>query len=200
MEVIIMPSYHISSSGKLVKCKSDPCKLHAGTDFHAENLKEAQKMAEKAIMNNNNSTKTTRNVKLSENTQKLAQNYYNNLLNYAEGYNYENEMEAAHGLRSGEHWRARIANIKKLDALNDAREALKGLMPTYDWPIDSTRKVPESFLKAVGRFEIAANAEKADSNDKTRAARDRAWNKVRKEVQKVFSETIKEVDITPEPY
>ena len=195
-----MPSYHISSSGKLVKCKSDPCKLHAGTDFHAENLKEAQKMAEKAIMNNNNSTKTTRNVKLSENTQKLAQNYYNNLLNYAEGYNYENEMEAAHGLRSGEHWRARIANIKKLDALNDAREALKGLMPTYDWPIDSTRKVPESFLKAVGRFEIAANAEKADSNDKTRAARDRAWNKVRKEVQKVFSETIKEMDITPEPY
>lgn len=46
-----MPCFHISSSGKLVKCKNDPCKLHAGSDFQAENLKEAQKIAEKAISN-----------------------------------------------------------------------------------------------------------------------------------------------------
>lgn len=43
-----MPSFHISTSGKLVQCKNDPCKLHAGTDFQAKDLKEAQKMAEQA--------------------------------------------------------------------------------------------------------------------------------------------------------
>lgn len=190
-----MPCYHISSSGKLVKCKSDPCKLHAGTDFHAENLKEAQKLAEDAIKNNN-TTKST----LSKNTQKLAQNYYNNILNYAEGVNYENEMEAAHGLRSGEHWRARIENIKKLDAYNDACGALKQLLPTYDWPIDNSKEVPIGLIRAVGRFEIAAKAEEADSTDKTRRARDRAWKKVTKEARNIFQGLIKEVDITPEPY
>ena len=48
-----MPSFHISSSGKLVKCKNDPCKLHAGTDFRAKDLKEAQKLAENAMNNSN---------------------------------------------------------------------------------------------------------------------------------------------------
>lgn len=48
-----MPSFHISSSGKLVKCKNDPCKLHAGSDFQAKNLKEAQKMAEKVTKSSN---------------------------------------------------------------------------------------------------------------------------------------------------
>lgn len=44
-----MPCYHISSSGKLVKCKSDPCKLHAGTDFHKK-LKSLPKMRLKTII------------------------------------------------------------------------------------------------------------------------------------------------------
>ena len=48
-----MPSFHISSSGKLVQCKNDPCKLHAGTDFQAKDLKEAQKLAENTMSNNN---------------------------------------------------------------------------------------------------------------------------------------------------
>ena len=48
-----MPSFHISSSGKLVQCKNDPCKLHAGTDFQAKDLKEAQKLAENSTKNNN---------------------------------------------------------------------------------------------------------------------------------------------------
>lgn len=190
-----MPCYHIGSSGKLVKCKSDPCKLHAGTDFQAKNLKEAQKLAEDAIKNNN-TTKST----LSENTQKLAQNYYNNLLNYVEGVNHENEMEAAHGLRSGEHWRARIDNIKKLEAFNDAHGALRELLPTYDWPIDNSREVPISLIRAVGRFEIAAKAEQANSTDKTRLARTRAWKRVEKEGNKIFNGLLKEVNITPEPY
>ena len=195
-----MPSYHISSSGKLVKCKNDPCKLHAGTDFHAENLKEAQKMAEKAIMSNN-STKSTNNVvELSENTQKLAQNYYNNILAYAEGWNYENEMEAAHGYRSGEFQKARLENIKKSDAFSDAREALCGLMPTYDWPIDSTKKVPKSLMRAVGRFEIAAKAEDTNSTDETRLARAKAWDKVEKEGNKILRGLIRKIDIPQEPY
>lgn len=48
-----MPSFHISSSGKLVQCKNDPCKLHVGTDFQAKDLKEAQKLAENTMSNNN---------------------------------------------------------------------------------------------------------------------------------------------------
>lgn len=48
-----MPSFHISTSGKLVQCKNDPCKLHAGTDFQAKDLKEAQKLAENTMSNSN---------------------------------------------------------------------------------------------------------------------------------------------------
>lgn len=195
-----MPSYHISSSGKLVKCKSDPCKLHAGTDFQAENLKDAQKMAEKAIMNNNNSTRSARDVELSENTQKLVQNYYNNILDYAESCNYENEMAAAHGYRSSEFHKARLEGIKKSEAFSDAHEAMCCLSPTYDWPIDSTRKVPKSLIRAVGRFEIAAKAEDANSTDETRLARAKAWDKVEREKNKILRELIKKVDIPPEPY
>lgn len=46
-----MPSYHISSSGKLVKCKNDPCKLHAGSDFQAENRTQAKQIAQNIIAN-----------------------------------------------------------------------------------------------------------------------------------------------------
>lgn len=195
-----MPSYHISSSGKLVKCKNDPCKLHAGADFHAENLKEAQKLAEHAIMSNN-STKSTNNVELSENTQRLAQNYYNNILNYAEGCNLENKMEATYGYRSSEFQSARLANIKKSNSFSDAREALCCLLPTYDWPIDDSKKAPKSFIRAVGRFEIAAKAEKANSTDETRLATVAAWNKVEKEVNKIYRDLTKnQVKITPASY
>ena len=41
-----MPSYHVSSSGKVVKCASDPCKLHNGTDVQANSAEEATKMLE----------------------------------------------------------------------------------------------------------------------------------------------------------
>lgn len=47
-----MPSYHISSSGRLVQCKNDPCKLHAGSDFRAENRTQAKQIAQNIIANN----------------------------------------------------------------------------------------------------------------------------------------------------
>lgn len=44
-----MPSYHISTSGQVVKCASDPCRLHGGSDFYAKNLEEAQKIGETLV-------------------------------------------------------------------------------------------------------------------------------------------------------
>lgn len=46
-----MPSYHISSSGKVVQCSSDPCKLHAGTDFQAANQAQANQIGQTIIAN-----------------------------------------------------------------------------------------------------------------------------------------------------
>lgn len=44
-----MPSFHISTSGKLVKCKSDPCKLHGGSDINASTKHEAEIIYEKQL-------------------------------------------------------------------------------------------------------------------------------------------------------
>ena len=79
-----MPSYHISSSGKLVQCKNDPCKLHAGTDFQAENRTQAKQIAQNIIANNykNNNISLNKNdetEKLKEEAQK-SQTDTNNLV------------------------------------------------------------------------------------------------------------------------
>lgn len=79
-----MPSYHISSSGKLVQCKNDPCKLHAGTDFQAENRTQAKQIAQTIIANNykNNDISLNKNdetKKLKEEAQK-SQTNTNNLV------------------------------------------------------------------------------------------------------------------------
>lgn len=44
-----MPSFHISTSGKLVQCKSDPCKLHGGSDINASTKHEAEVIYEKQL-------------------------------------------------------------------------------------------------------------------------------------------------------
>lgn len=44
-----MPSFHISTSGKLVQCKSDPCKLHGGNDINASTKHEAEIIYEKQL-------------------------------------------------------------------------------------------------------------------------------------------------------
>lgn len=44
-----MPSFHISTSGKLVQCKSDPCKLHGGSDINASTKHEAEIIYEKQL-------------------------------------------------------------------------------------------------------------------------------------------------------
>lgn len=75
-----MPSFHISSSGKLVKCKNDPCKLHAGSDFQAENLQEAKKIAEK-VQNSSNSEVLSKKRKASFDKYKylsVSDNYRGN--------------------------------------------------------------------------------------------------------------------------
>lgn len=66
-----MPSYHISSSGKLVQCKNDPCKLHAGTDFQAENRTQAKQIAQNIIAD----TYKNNDVSLNKNdeTEKLKE-------------------------------------------------------------------------------------------------------------------------------
>ena len=79
-----MPSYHISSSGKLVKCKNDPCKLHAGSDFQAENRTQAKQIAQNIIANTykNNDISLNKNdetKKLKEEAQK-SQTNTNNLV------------------------------------------------------------------------------------------------------------------------
>lgn len=79
-----MPSFHISSSGKLVQCKNDPCKLHAGTDFQAENRTQAKQIAQNIIANNykNNDISLNKNdetKKLKEEAQK-SQADTNNLV------------------------------------------------------------------------------------------------------------------------
>lgn len=78
-----MPSFHISSSGKLVQCKNDPCKLHAGSDFQAENLKEAQKLAENAMSNNN-----------SESLNKVENSNTKDYNNIIKNMNYEEFSES----------------------------------------------------------------------------------------------------------
>lgn len=79
-----MPSYHISSSGRVVKCSSDPCKLHAGTDFQAENRTQAKQIAQNIIANNykNNNISLNKNEteKLKEEAQKSQANTNNNLV------------------------------------------------------------------------------------------------------------------------
>lgn len=52
-----MPSFHISSSGKLVKCKNDPCKLHAGGDISASSKHEAEIIYEKQLKNQHENEK-----------------------------------------------------------------------------------------------------------------------------------------------
>lgn len=44
-----MPSFHISTSGKLVQCKNDPCKLHGGSDINASTKHEAEVIYEKQL-------------------------------------------------------------------------------------------------------------------------------------------------------
>ena len=41
-----MPSYHVSSSGKVVKCASDPCRLHGGSDFQAKDAEQAEQIGQ----------------------------------------------------------------------------------------------------------------------------------------------------------
>lgn len=77
-----MPSYHISSSGKLVQCKNDPCKLHAGTDFQAENRTQAKQIAQNIIADTykNNDVSLNKNdetEKLKEEAQKSQANTNN---------------------------------------------------------------------------------------------------------------------------
>ena len=54
-----MPSYHVSSSGKVVKCASDPCKLHNGTDVQANSVGEATKMLEEQAAKDNETQAAT---------------------------------------------------------------------------------------------------------------------------------------------
>lgn len=67
-----MPSYHISSSGKLVQCKNDPCKLHAGTDFQAENRTQAKQIAQNIIANNYKNSDISLNKNETEKPKKEA--------------------------------------------------------------------------------------------------------------------------------
>lgn len=47
-----MPSYHVNkNTGELVKCASDPCKLHGGDDISADSLKDAEKIYEERLAN-----------------------------------------------------------------------------------------------------------------------------------------------------
>lgn len=48
-KVIIMPSFHISISGKLVQCVADPCKLHGGNDISASTKEEAETIYEERL-------------------------------------------------------------------------------------------------------------------------------------------------------
>lgn len=76
-----MPSYHVSSSGKVVKCASDPCHLHSGGDFQAKNAEEAEQIGQKVIAEqystqigaglSQNSAKTSKN---GEKTAETSQN------------------------------------------------------------------------------------------------------------------------------
>lgn len=67
-----MPSYHISSSGKLVQCKNDPCKLHAGSDFQAENRTQAKQIAQNIIANNYKNSNPSLSKNKTEKSKKEA--------------------------------------------------------------------------------------------------------------------------------
>lgn len=80
-----MPSYHISSSGRLVQCKNDPCKLHAGSDFHAENRTQAKQIAQTIIANNYKNSdlslnKNTETKKVKEEAPKSSTTTNNDLI------------------------------------------------------------------------------------------------------------------------
>lgn len=49
----------MSSSGKIVKCASDPCRLHNGTDIQASNAEEATRMFEEQAAKANETQATT---------------------------------------------------------------------------------------------------------------------------------------------
>lgn len=79
-----MPSFHISSSGRVVQCSSDPCKLHAGSDFQAENRTQAKQIAQNIIANNyknsNSSLSKNETKKLKEEVRKSSTDTNNNLV------------------------------------------------------------------------------------------------------------------------
>lgn len=66
-----MPSFHISSSGKVVQCSSDPCKLHAGSDFQAANQAQANQIGQNIIANTykNNDNCLSKNNKTEKSKQ-----------------------------------------------------------------------------------------------------------------------------------
>lgn len=79
-----MPSFHISSSGRVVQCSSDPCKLHAGSDFQAENRTQAKQIAQNIIANNyknsNSSLSKNETEKPKKDAPKSQANTNNNLV------------------------------------------------------------------------------------------------------------------------
>lgn len=80
-----MPSYHISSSGRLVQCKNDPCKLHAGSDFQAENRTQAKQIAQNIIAkdykdNNISLNKNNKAEKSKKEAQKSSTTTNNDLI------------------------------------------------------------------------------------------------------------------------
>ena len=69
-----MPSYHVSSSGKVVKCASDPCHLHSGGDFQAKNAEEAEQIGQKVVAEQYS---TQVGAGLSQNGEKTAETSQN---------------------------------------------------------------------------------------------------------------------------
>lgn len=209
-----MPSFHISSSGKLVQCKNDPCKLHAGTDFQAKDLKEAQKMAEQASTSSSGESlvkSSTSYDNLPENVQTYAQNYYNKLIKLVESKAKLDKLVKKVGLVSAEVTRL---NKEYEEIQADTRKAQDNLLtemldetsksqyePYYRHKdlknVDTSNKMPESFKQAIANLNVEAQNGKIIPRKDEQLARNAAFNKFADEVRNIINTKGNENDKTP---
>ena len=208
-----MPCYHISSSGKLVKCKNDPCKLHAGSDFQAENLKEAQKMAEKATSSSGGESLAKNSPSydsLPENVQTYAQNYYNKLIKLAESKAKLDKLVKKVGLVSAEVTRL---NREYEEIQADTRKAQDNLLtemldetsksqyePYYRHKdlknVGTSNKMPESFKQAIANLNVEAQNGKIIPRKDEQLAQNATFNKFADEVRNIINTKGNENDKT----
>lgn len=75
-----MPSYHVNkNTGKLVKCASDPCKLHGGSDINAPSKQEAEIIYEKQLEKQHEDETKGLEKENNEKTQKKYSDKFNAL-------------------------------------------------------------------------------------------------------------------------